>query len=104
MRKRLERNNGESNLNTKLYLSGLCFVLVTAIAGCSAVPQNPTAPSAITSSQVAATAPDGSTLKVTSPAIVAPIDGVTVESAAGPEIEAGSTETGDELEIVGEPE
>ncbi|MDP2319526.1 MAG: fibronectin type III domain-containing protein [Acidobacteriota bacterium] len=43
------------------------------------MPPSPTAPSATTGGTLAA-APDGSTLKVTSPAIVAPIDGVTVES------------------------
>lgn len=49
------------------------------MAACSAMPQAPTAPSATTGGSTAA-APDGSTLKVTSPAIVSPIDGVTVDS------------------------
>ena len=43
------------------------------------MPPAPTAPSAVTSTD-AALGPDNSTLKVTPPAIVSPIDGVTVES------------------------
>ncbi len=78
-------------MNTKLYLSGSCFVLTAAVAGCSAIPQTPTAPSATTTGQATATAPDGSTLKVTSPAIVAPIDGVTVESRTPTLVWANST-------------
>ena len=78
-------------MNPKLYLSGSCFVLTVAMVGCSSTPQNPTAPSALTGGQVAATAPDGSTLKVTAPAIVAPIDGVTVESRTPTLVWANST-------------
>ena len=62
------------------YRAGLSFVLAAVVAGCSSPPQNPTSPSAATGNTVAATASDGSTLKVTSPAIIAPIDGVTVDT------------------------
>lgn len=60
--------------------AGLSLVLVTVLAGCSTVPQNPTSPTAVSRTTVAATASDGSTLKVSPPAIIAPIDGVTVDS------------------------
>ncbi len=66
-------------LKTKFSVLGLYSVLVVALAGCSAMPQPPTAPSATTGDGFAL-GPDNSTLKVTSPAIVAPIDGVTVDS------------------------
>lgn len=66
-------------LKTKFYVRGVYSVLAVTLAGCSAMPQAPTAPSAITGGSLAAAA-DGSTLKVTPPAIVSPIDGVTVES------------------------
>lgn len=66
-------------MKIKFYQTGLCFVLAAAIVGCSTTPQSPTSPSATTGGSATAAA-DGSTLKVTSPAIIAPIDGVTVES------------------------
>lgn len=62
------------------YQAGLSFLLAAVVTGCSSTPQNPTSPSAAVGATVAATASDGSTLKVTSPAIIAPIDGVTVET------------------------
>ncbi len=62
------------------YRAGLSFVLAAAVASCSATPQNPTSPSAAIGSNVAATASDGSTLKVTSPAIISPIDGIIVDT------------------------
>lgn len=66
-------------MKTKFYVLGVCSVLAVAIAGCSAMPQTPTAPTAAAGGSLAA-APDGSTLKVTSPAIITPIDGVAVSS------------------------
>ena len=78
-------------MKTKFYLTGSCFVLAAAIAGCSSTPQNPTSPSAASGGSAAATAPDGSTLKVTSPAIIYPIDGVTVDSRTPTLIWANST-------------
>ena len=66
-------------MKTKFYALGVCSILAVSIAACSAMPQPPTAPSATTGGSTAA-APDGSTLKVTSPAIVSPIDGITVDS------------------------
>jgi len=78
-------------LKTKFYLTGSCFVLAAAIAGCSSTPQNPTSPSAANGGSAAATAADGSTLKVTSPAIIYPIDGVTVDSRTPTLIWANST-------------
>lgn len=68
---------GDLNLKTKFYLSGLCLVLAS---GCSSTPVSPTSPSAATGVTAAATASDGSTLKVSAPAIIAPIDGVTVDT------------------------
>ena len=78
-------------MKTKFYLTGSCFVLAAAIAGCSSTPQNPTSPSAANGGSAAATAADGSTLKVTSPAIIYPIDGVTVDSRTPTLIWANST-------------
>ncbi len=54
------------------------------------MPETPTTPSATTGGSTAAAA-DGSTLKVTSPAIIAPIDGVTVESRTPTLVWANST-------------
>ncbi len=62
------------------YPAGLSFVLAAVLSGCSSSPQSPTSPSAASVGSAAATASDGSTLKVTSPAIIAPIDGVTVDT------------------------
>lgn len=66
-------------MKTKFHVLGLYSVLALTMAGCSAMPQAPTAPSATTGGSTAA-APDGSTLKVTPPAIVSPIDGVNADS------------------------
>lgn len=66
-------------MKIKFYVLGLYSVLAVTIAGCSAMPQAPTAPSATTGGSTAAAA-DGSTLKVTPPAIVSPIDGVNADS------------------------
>ena len=62
------------------YPAGLSFVLAAVLSGCSSSPQSPTSPSAASVGSAAATASDGSTMKVTSPAIISPIDGVTVDT------------------------
>ena len=62
------------------YPAGLSFVLAAVLSGCSSSPQSPTSPSAASVDSAAATASDGSTMKVTSPAIISPIDGVTVDT------------------------
>ena len=57
-----------------------CLVLLTTAAACSQVPQRVTAPSGALGGATAATsAADGSTLKVTAPALISPIDGVRAE-------------------------
>lgn len=66
-------------LKIKFCVLGLYSVLAVSIAGCSAMPQSPTAPSAVAGAGAALGA-DNSTLKVTPPAIVSPIDGVNVDS------------------------
>ena len=66
-------------MKTKFYLPGLYSVLAVSLAGCSAMPQAPTAPSAAIGSSLNA-ASDGSTLKVTPPAVVSPVDGVNADS------------------------
>ena len=73
------------------YQAGLSFVLAAAVVGCSSTPQNPTSPSAASGTTAAATAPDGSTLKVTSPAIIAPIDGINVDTRTPTLVWANST-------------
>jgi len=80
MRKDLREAIGDLKLTKTFYRAGLSFVLAAAVAGCSSTPQNPTSPSAASGSNVAATASDGSTLKVTSPAIISPIDGIIVDT------------------------
>ena len=77
-------------MKIKYSLLGVSSVLVMALTGCSAMPETPTAPSAAVGGTTTA-APDGSTLKVTSPAIIAPIDGVTVESRTPTLVWANST-------------
>ena len=58
---------------------GICLAVVAISASCSQTPQAPTAPSAALGNDTAATGPDGSTLKFTPPALVAPVDGVRAE-------------------------
>ena len=67
-----------SILKTKFLVLGLCSILAVSIAACSVMPQPPTAPSATTGGSTAAIG--DATLKVTSPAIISPIDGVNAES------------------------
>ena len=63
----------------KFFRVGSCLVWLTA-AACSQAPQAVTAPSGALGGATAATAAaDGSTLKVTPPALVSPVDGVRAE-------------------------
>jgi hypothetical protein len=55
------------------------LVAVVTMAACSGTPQTPTAPSAASGGATTAAA-DGSTLKVTAPALVAPIGGARVDT------------------------
>ena len=77
-------------MKTKFSVLGLYSILAVSIAGCSSTPPTPTAPSAVASSD-AALGPDNSTLKVTPPAIVSPIDGITVDSRTPTLVWANST-------------
>ena len=64
----------------KFFRVGSCLALLMAGAACSQAPQAFTAPSSIVGGSAAETAaPDGSTLKVTAPALVSPVDGVKAE-------------------------
>jgi len=64
----------------KFFRLGSCLALLMAAAACTQAPQSVTAPSGVTGSSTAATsAADGSTLKVTAPALVSPVDGVRAE-------------------------
>ena len=58
---------------------GICLAAAAILASCSKAPQVPTAPSANAGGNVAATGPDGSTLKTSAPALVSPVDGVKAE-------------------------
>jgi len=58
----------------KLFRVGTCLALLTAVAACSQAPQAVTTPSATVGGSTAAAA-DGSTLKVSAPALVSPIAG-----------------------------
>lgn len=63
----------------KFFRVGSCLVLLTA-AACSQAPQAVTAPSGTVGGATAATAAaDGSTLKVTAPALISPVDSVRAE-------------------------
>jgi hypothetical protein len=66
-------------LKTKLCVLGLYSLVAATVAGCSAMPQAPTAPSATSGGSLNA-ASDGSTLKASPPAVVSPIDGVDADS------------------------
>lgn len=57
---------------------GTCLALLTAGIGCTQASQSITAPSAAGVGSIAAAA-DGSTLKVTAPALVSPVDGTRAE-------------------------
>jgi hypothetical protein len=64
----------------KFFRVGLCLALLMAGAACNTAPQALTAPSASVGGSTAETAaPDGTTLKVTAPALVSPIGGTRAE-------------------------
>lgn len=62
----------------KLFRVGSCLALLMA-AACTQAPQNATAPTATSGGSSAATAADGSTLKVSAPALVSPAGGDRAE-------------------------
>ena len=64
----------------KFFRVGLCLALLMAGVSCSQAPQAMTAPTAAVGGSTAATsAADGSTLKVTAPPLVSPVDGARAE-------------------------
>jgi hypothetical protein len=63
----------------KSFRLGSSLALLMAGLACAQSPQTATSPSATTANFAAATAADGSTLKVTPPGIVSPTDGVRAE-------------------------
>ena len=61
----------------KFFRVGLCLALLMSGVACNTAPQAITAPSAsVGGSTAATTAADGSTLKVSAPAQISPVDGV----------------------------
>jgi hypothetical protein len=58
---------------------GICLGILSVGAACSTAPEAPTAPSASQNSVIAATGPDGSTLKFNAPALVTPVDRARAE-------------------------
>jgi hypothetical protein len=62
----------------KLFRVGTCLAFLTAVAACSQAPQSVTTPSAAVSSSTADAA-DGTTLKVTAPAVVSPVNSERAE-------------------------
>lgn len=62
----------------KFFRVGICLALLSAAAACTQASQSVTAPSAATGGSTA-NAADGSTLKVTAPALVSPTDGSRAE-------------------------
>lgn len=62
----------------KLYRAGTCFALLAAVAACTTAPTVPTAPTAAIGGSTA-NAADGSTLKVTAPALISPTGGERAE-------------------------
>jgi len=63
----------------KFFRVGTCFALLIGGIACTQASQSITAPSATAGSSATATAPDGSTLKVTAPPLVSPVDGQRAE-------------------------
>ena len=76
---RARERYGDCNLKIKYSVPGVCLALSVVLAGCSAQPVLPTAPSAAIGGTTSAAA-DGSTLKVSPPAIISPIDGITLDT------------------------
>lgn len=62
-----------------LFRAGCCFAMLIAGAACTQSPQAITSPTAATGGSLADAAADGSTLKVTAPALVSPVDGERAE-------------------------
>jgi hypothetical protein len=62
---------------TALYFAATAVAV--SLAACSGSSQSPTSPSSVDGTDTAAN-PDGSTLKVTAPALVTPIDGVKIDT------------------------
>ena len=63
----------------KFFRVGTCLALLMAAVGCTQASQSITAPSAAAGGSTADAA-DGSTLKVTAPALVSPVDGARAEA------------------------
>jgi hypothetical protein len=64
----------------KCFRVGSCLAFLMAVVSCSQAPQPMTAPTAADGASTAETAAaDGSTLKVTAPPLVSPVDGVRAE-------------------------
>ena len=63
----------------KFFRVGSCLALLMAGVACTQAPQAITAPSASVGGSTAERSADGSTLKVTAPALVSPVDGVRAE-------------------------
>jgi hypothetical protein len=61
----------------KFFRLGTCLALLTAVVGCTQPAQSVTSPSAAIGGSTADAA-DGSTLKVTAPSTVSPVDGERV--------------------------
>ncbi|MFM8534600.1 MAG: hypothetical protein ACKOEC_13635, partial [Acidimicrobiia bacterium] len=61
-----------------LFRVGTCLAFLTAVAACSQAPQSVTMPSAIVGGSTADAA-DGSTLKVTAPALISPVNSERAE-------------------------
>jgi hypothetical protein len=66
-------------MNTPLFRVTSAFLASLTIAACSGTPQTPTSPTAAAGGDQTAAA-DGSTLKVTAPALISPINGARVDS------------------------
>ena len=63
----------------KFFRVGSCLALLMAGVACTQAPQAVTAPSASVGGSTAEPRADGSTLKVTAPALVSPVDGARAE-------------------------
>jgi hypothetical protein len=63
----------------KLFRVGTCLAFLTAVAACSQAPQAVTTPSATLGGSTSATGADGSTLKVSRPALVSPVNSERAE-------------------------
>lgn len=66
-------------MTSTFWKTGAALAASLAVAACSGSPMSPTAPSAVTGGTTTAAA-DGSTLKVSAPALVSPIGGARIET------------------------